>query len=413
MISRVLRIISRLIIGLLFTFSGFVKAVDPLGSAYKFSDYFDAFNISWLSSAALGLAFVLIACEMVIGLNMLIGIRVKQTSVLALLFMSFFTILTLVIAITNPVSDCGCFGDAIILTNWQTFWKNVIFMIPTIIIVNQRRWYKPLYFASFEKLLVFVFIAFVFTLSTYNYRNLPVLDFRPYSIGTHIPDKMIIPKGKPVDKYQTVLVYEKNGVQKDFTMENYPWQDTTWKWVETRQDLVEKGYQPPIHDFIITNPDGMDITPDILSDSGYTYLLIAYDFDNSNTRALKAMNDLALKVRTHGNQFYCVTSSTNDGIESMKQQINPDYEICIADEITLKTIVRANPGLLLIKEGTIIGKWHYRNIPDITMFGNNDLAMALSWQQSNSNKMKVWLWGFILVTLCLLFNIIAPRERRR
>jgi uncharacterized membrane protein YphA (DoxX/SURF4 family) len=194
---KVLRNFSRIIIAPVFVFSGFVKAIDPLGSAYKFSDYFEAFGLDFLMPTALVLAILLSTAELVIGLNLIMGVVMRTTSWALFIFMSFFTLLTLIIALTNPVTDCGCFGDALILTNWQTFWKNILFMIPTLFIFYGRKRFRPVASMAGEWSIVLVFIITGVSLSIYTYRNLPVFDFRPYKVATHIPTDMAIPEGAP------------------------------------------------------------------------------------------------------------------------------------------------------------------------------------------------------------------------
>ncbi|MBN1416413.1 MAG: DoxX family protein [Bacteroidales bacterium] len=405
---KVIRIISRIIAGIVFIFSGFVKGIDPIGYTYKIQDYFTAFYLDFFGTLALPIAVILSTAELVIGFNLLIGIRMKLTSWVLLLFMSFFTILTFILAIFNPVSDCGCFGDAVKLTNWQTFWKNIILLVPALIIFLQRDHFKSFYANHTEWTLAILFVLFGLFLSLNCYRNLPYMDFRPYSVGTYIPDKMKIPEGMPVDEYETILVYEKNGIQKEFTAKNFPWQDTTWKWVETKQKLIKKGYEPPIHDFIITSETGTDITEDILFDPACTFLIIAYDLYKSNRKAFEELNKAASEGKKSGFKFYMVTSSTKLEIASFRESVNPSFEICTADEIMLKTIIRSNPGIVLLRKGTILGKWHYRNFkyPD---FRKSDLdSVVLSHYRDSIEKHKVMLiFALFFLVFCIFHRAKA------
>lgn len=367
---KTLNNISRFIVGIVFIFSGFVKAIDPLGSTYKFVDYFEAFGLDSLSVLALPLAILLSSLEFVIGFSLLFATRKKITSWLLLLFMSFFTILTLILAIYNPVTDCGCFGDTIIMTNWQTFWKNVFIMVLTIIIFINRDKFESNW--RLKTQWSFIFIPFLFSvlLSVYCYNNLPIIDFRPYSEGTFIPEKMIIPEDAPKAEYETVLVYQKNGVEKEFTMENLP--DSTWEWVSTENIQISEGYVPPIHDFTISTPGGNDITEIILNDNKFTFLLVAYDLKKASTKNMDEINKLANFAQESVNcNFICLTSSLESEIESFKQETNAPFMFFNTDEITLKTIVRSNPGLVLLKKGTILGKWHHNNTPTIEEIKEN------------------------------------------
>lgn len=395
--------------GLVFIFSGFVKAIDPLGYTYKIQDYFSAFHLGFLNNLAIIIAVAFSTVELVIGLNLLFSIRMKLTSWMLLLLMAYFTALTFILAIFNPVSDCGCFGDAIILTNWQTFWKNIILLIPTIIIFMQRNQFKPIYSEASEWRLTAIFVLAGIIISVYCLRNLPVMDFRPYSTGTYIPDKMAIPEGMPLDEYETVLIYQKDGVTKEFTLDNYPWQDSTWKWVETKQKLIKKGYKPPIHDFTIISEQGTDITENLLSDTAYSFLIIAYDLNKTNQKAFQKINKIAEQGQKMGFCFYLITSSTKDEISSFKSKVNPPYEIFTADGITLKTIIRANPGIVLLHKGTILAQWHHRTF-NIKSFPDYNLnALILTRYRKTIEYLRVALTALIILLVIAGFHITDKR----
>jgi len=373
---KIVRLISRLFVGLLFMFSGFVKAIDPLGSTYKFTDYFRAFGMEWAEPIALALGFLLSAAEFIIGFGLFFNLKLKFSSWGALLFMLFFTPLTLILAIYNPVTDCGCFGDALKITNWQTFWKNIIILIPTIIVFISKNKIKSFLTPKFQLAILFVAFIGINLFSYYCYSHLPIIDFRPYKIGTHIPDKMIVPEGAPQDVYETIFKYQnlKTKEIKEFNQTNYPWQDTlNWKWVDSKSILIKEGYHAPIHDFVIESPEDGDITDLILEDENYSFLLIAYKLPESSTANQKEINELANFCNKTGYKFYCVTSSGEEEINKFKSINNVQYAFCSADEITLKTMIRSNPGLVLLKKGTVIGKWHNNDIPTIEEFKSSIL----------------------------------------
>jgi uncharacterized membrane protein YphA (DoxX/SURF4 family) len=394
---------ARIFSGLVFVYSGFVKAIDPYGSAIKFEEYFGAFGLGVLDFSALPLAIVLSAAELMLGINLIAGLRMKFTAWLLLIFMSFFTLLTFVLALTNPVSDCGCFGDAVKLTNWQTFWKNIILLAPALVVFIYRK--RPVGFSKplLEWILVVFNFLFVCMLSVYCILHQPLLDFRPYKTGTHIPENMVIPDGAPMDEYETILVYEKDGIRQEFTDQNYPWQDTTWKWLETRQKLLKKGYEPPIHDFSITDPDGNDITDRVLHDTGYTLLIIAPHVTGISEKELKLVNILALRCHELGFAVLGLTSSANDEIEIFNSNFQPAFALYAADETTLQTIIRANPGVLLLREGTILGKWNYRDAPRADEFESNMMPLLLG----NYNKTTEQFSIVVLALTVLLFYSIV------
>jgi uncharacterized membrane protein YphA (DoxX/SURF4 family) len=395
---KILKTFSRLFVGIVFLFSGFVKALDPLGSTYKFSDYFTAFNIGFLEPLAFPLAILLSAAELLIGFCLVTRLRMKYTSWLVLIFMAIFTPVTLVLAINNPVTDCGCFGDAITLTNWQTFWKNIILLVFTLVVFIQRKNFKKQYEPLVEWLLAGSFFMAIIAFSVYSYQHLPVLDFRPYKIGVNIPEGMTIPEDAEPNIYETILIYEKDGIVKEFTEENYPWQDTTWKWVETKSVLIQKGYEPPIHDFSITSLEGFDITDEFLQYEGYSFLIVAYDLSKSDKEALKELNDIALAADEKNIPVYCLTSSTEEEIDAIRSEIPLAYNIYTADEITLKTIIRSNPGLVMLNDATIIGKWHCNDLPEAETFKEeNLLAFGVSSLRENRDNILIFMYIFLFL----------------
>ncbi|MFW5877767.1 MAG: BT_3928 family protein [bacterium] len=368
---KLLRLISRILVGIVFVFSGFVKAIDPLGSTYKFGDYFTAFGIGFLEPLAFPLAILLSSIELIIGVGLLLSYRMKVMSWLVLIFMSFFTVLTFILALTNPVTDCGCFGDALILTNWETFAKNVVILALTLIIFIYRKQYPGIRSAMVEwSVLVIFFLGTVF-LSLYCYNNLPLLDFRPYGIGANIPDAMTIPDDAPQAEYETRLYYKnlETGRVEEFNMDDFPQDTTKWEFEDAETKLVSEGYEPPIHDFNIMAPNGNEITGDILSFDGYSFILVSYNANEANVEALQDANDFFRLAQVLPDvQFHAVSSTLREDLDSLREEYDLLYDFSQADEITLKTIVRSNPGLLLIKNGTITGKWHYRNLPDRDYF---------------------------------------------
>ncbi len=407
---KIIAVAARILLGVVFIFSGFVKGVDPWGSTYKFIDYFNAFGLSFLAPTAFTLAIVQNAVEFIIGVALILGLRMKEAAWGVLLFMGFYTVLTFILALTNPVTDCGCFGDALILTNWQTFYKNVVLLALALIVFAYRKKYVPIYGPIAEWVWVAVFAIVFVELSVYCYRHLPILDFRPYSIGSDIPQGMEVPEGKPADEYHSTVILEKNGVTREFPVNDYPWDDSTWVYKDTKTVLVKKGYEPPIHDFSITTVDGNDITDEVLSDESYTFLLVAHRLDKSNKAALDKAVEIAEFCNSNGYRFYCLTSSPQSEIERLKTSMGLKYEFCFTDEITLKTIVRANPGLALLHKGTVVNKWHYNDMPDPASLTPNLLSFSLKERASISDGrlIAVLLLGFIIVLFIFVNLSTAP-----
>jgi hypothetical protein len=354
-----------------FVFSGAVKAIDPLGTVYKIEDYLKAFGgfFTDLLPLAEVAAWGLIILELLLGVCMLLNIRTQWTSWLALLFYLVMTPLTLYIALTNPVSDCGCFGDAIVLTNWQTFWKNVVLILLAILLVALRKHTRQLWSNWMELVLVVLTIVVAVAFMTWTRLHLPIKDFRPYKIGNHLPTLMEYPEDAEPDQYDISFVYAKDGVEQTFTLENYPKGDSTWTFVRQDSRLIKKGYEPPIHDLEILNADYEDLTWDILESEEPVTLVVMYDLakaDKSQIAKVEALaNNVELSLNDSElslNHFYILTGSGTDDIInfSLEYPALSDY-ICTCDPVTLKTIVRANPGVIVLQNGIVIDKYNLRN----------------------------------------------------
>jgi len=395
----------RIVIGAVFIFSGFVKGIDLQGSAIKFDDYFVAFGIDFLIPVSLPLAIFLVSTEFIIGISLLFGYRTYWGTWGVLIFMSAFTPLTLILALFNPVSDCGCFGDAIVLTNWQTFWKNVVLMIMVLVIFYHKKKFIPAYPAITDwSILIVIFFLFI-GFSLYNYRHLPMIDFRPYNTGTNIPEKMYIPEDAPVDEYETILIYEKDGIKKEFDLENYPWQDSTWSFVEQKSILIKEGYKPPIHDFSIFTPDGNDITDIVLSEKSYSFILVSADLAKADKEALQKLDTLSLYCNQTGIKFYSLSSSIYSEIEQIKTSQQLSLDFYITDETTLKTIIRSNPGLLLLKEGVILAKWHYNDLPEIEDLRKSVLSMVITKARKKHERTSAIISFLVLFLGVSMFEV--------
>src|SRR5690606_21750870 len=266
---KIFKHIARILVGLTFIFSGFVKGIDPWGSAYKFTDYFNAMHLEWLTWAALPLGILLSFAEFAIGIALLFNVLLRFFSWLALIFMVFFTGLTLWIAIENPVTDCGCFGDALVISNWETFYKNVVLIVLTIIVFAYRNNMKGLPGKKTGFALALLSVVGYAAVVFHSYNHLPIFDFRPYKVGVNISEAMSIPPDAPQDVYENIFYYKNinSGEVEQFTEENYPWQDTlNYEFHDMESFLVQEGYEPPIHDFRIETPEGDDILDFFLYD---------------------------------------------------------------------------------------------------------------------------------------------------
>ena len=364
--KKILINVCRLVVALTFIFSGYVKAIDPLGTQYKIQDYLGALHLGEYVSdmVTLGASVLLSALEFSLGIFLLFAIHRRVSSRLALLLMCFMTAVTLWLALANPVKDCGCFGDAIILTNWQTFGKNVILLACAVVIA---RWpLKMVRFISESNQWIVINFTFVFILlsSLWSLYDLPQFDFRPYHVGANIKKGMEIPEGAAQPQFDTTFILEKDGERKEFTLDNYP--DSTWTFVDSKTVQTAEGYVPPIHDFSIQVVEtGDDITEEVLADTSYTFLLISPHLEKASDSNFGRIDQLYEYAEENGYKFYCLTASSEKAILQWQDLTGAEYPFCITDETTLKTIIRSNPGLLLIKDGTIIQKWSHNNLPVI------------------------------------------------
>ncbi|MBO4957948.1 BT_3928 family protein [Butyricimonas sp.] len=411
---RLVKNLCRIIVGIVFIYSGFVKGIDPLGSDYKFTDYFNAFGMGWMNATTLFFSFALSLVEFLIGIALLFNLWVSRMAWGSLLFMAFFTPLTLVLALTNPVSDCGCFGDAMILTNWQTFWKNIILLLLAIMIFVYRKEYK----SSLPLVGQFSFLALagagMLCLSVYCYRHLPVLDFRPYAVGKNITEGMRLPEGTEPDQYEVTLKYKnkQTGEVQSFTEENYPWQDTlNWEYESSSERLVKKGYITPIHDLIIEHPTLGNITEEILEDDNHTILAVAYNLTQSDVQYQPAINRLAEYAQEKGIRFYGLTSSSERDIETYKKRYHVPYEFCTADEIQLKTMIRSNPGVIILREGTILDKWAGKDVPDVKELQDTDLTAYCVY--SREQMQRIYLVYSIILLFFVAYLLIPRRKGKR
>ena len=358
--------LSRILLGITLIFSGFVKGIDPWGSAFKFKDYFQAMGLEWLSWSAFALGILLAFAEFIIGVCILFQIRVKLFAWFGLLFMSFFTGLTLWIALKNPVTDCGCFGDALVISNWETFYKNIVLIILAIIIFGYRKkgWeiipVKVNYALGAVVLIAYVGSAY------YSYQHLPIFDFRPYKVGVNIPEAMSYPDDAEQDVYENIFQYKnKNtGKIKEFTEENYPWKDTVnWEYYNLESKLVKEGYKPPIHDLTFMTREGDDIIDYFIRDENYVFIFVSYDLFAAKTKSMGGVNTLATWANENGYSFIGLTSTLLEETEVFTGENGASFEFFNCDEITLKTMIRSNPGLVVLKNGIIVAKYHFNDIP--------------------------------------------------
>ncbi|CAN5505197.1 DoxX family protein [soil metagenome] len=358
---KIITTVARVFVGLLFMFSGFIKANDAVGFGYKLVEYFEVFGTHFLVPIALPLAIFICIFEIVLGFALLMGARIKLTLWLSLLMIVFFTFLTFYSAYFQKVLSCGCFGDAIPLTPWQSFYKDLILLVLIILLFIGKQHIKPLVRERFEKIVMTVMLiaSTAFPLYTYNY--LPVIDFRAYAIGKNIPEQM---KGGIPDelKYFYKLKDKKTGEVKEFDKWPDGW-DTQYDYVESRTEVIKKGVEAKVKDFSISNLEGSDYTQDIIENPNYNFLLICYDLEKANKEIFGKINDFEALCKADSVTFVVLTSSGKETVDKFKSEVKTNVTFYNTDGTTLKTMIRSNPGLMLLKGGTVIDMWHYHSFP--------------------------------------------------
>jgi uncharacterized membrane protein YphA (DoxX/SURF4 family) len=363
----------RIFVGLLFIFSGLVKINDPLGFSYKLQEYFAVFHITYFNSWALAIAIILCSLEITLGFALLIGVRPVKVAWGLLLLIVFFAFLTFYSAFFHVVQTCGCFGDAIVLTPWQSFGKDLFLLLLIIVLFASRKRIRPLFAPkTCDRLLLGAGIVSV-CMGLYTYNFLPVIDLLPYKIGANIPDEMKTPRGAQPDQYEITyqLKNKKTGAQKQMNNTEYLksniWKNNDWQVVgEPVSRLVKKGFTPKIQDLSITDAQGNDYTKDLLANPFYNLIIVAYNLNETDDDAINNLNATAINLAQNFNtRTILLTSNSAQSAEAFAKEHKLMFEIFYGDEVPLKEMVRANPGVLLMKNGTIINKWHYHTIPNI------------------------------------------------
>lgn len=356
--------VCRLLIATTFVLSGYVKAIDPLGTQYKINDYLAAAGLSGFVSNwfTLFTSVALSATEFALGVYLLFAIQRRLVSKLLLGFIGMMTLITVWIYFASPVKDCGCFGDALHLSNGQTLAKNIVLLLAATVVA---RW--PLRMVRFisktnQWIVTNYTLFFIIVSSAWSLYTLPPFDFRPYHIGADIRKGMEIPADAKQPKFETTFVLSKNGETREFTLDNYP--DSTWTFVDSKTVQTEAGYVPPIHDFSITDEaTGNDITENVLSRKGYTFLLISPYLEQADDTNFGAIDRIYEYAKRHNVPMMCLTASGKAAISRWQDLTGAEYPFYITDGTTLKTMIRSNPGLILIKDGVVINKWSHNALP--------------------------------------------------
>jgi uncharacterized membrane protein YphA (DoxX/SURF4 family) len=359
--------ISRILVGLLFIVSGLIKLNDPVGFSYKLAEYFSesVLNLPFLVPLALPLAVSIVIFEAVLGFMLLIGYKPKFTVWSLLLLIVFFTFLTFYSAYNKVVTDCGCFGDALKLTPWQSFTKDVVLLFFIIILFINQKLIRPFLPKNITNVLVYLSIALCAYMGYFVLNHLPIIDFRAYKVGTNIPKAMEIPEGAPKAVVEMKFIYNVGGVNKEYTVEEVGKVPADAKFVDRIDKVISEGYVPPVHDFTIEK-DGEDHASQLMAEPKLM-TFIMYELEKADADGLEKLAALAKSATAKGYKVIAMTSSGQDKVAAVRQKYSLPFDFYFTDATTLKTIERANPSIVIFNNGTIVQKVHFNDIDSLNL----------------------------------------------
>jgi hypothetical protein len=360
---RLLAKVSCILVGVLFIFSGLIKAVDPLGFSYKLEEYFQVFHLGFLSFSSVILAYALCALEVIIGLALLLRYKINYWSWWLMSVIIFFTILTGASAIFDIVKDCGCFGDALKLSPYESFIKDIVLLILSSLILYYRLYLFPVFSKQTLNSYILVLGACLsLGISAWGNIRLPLIDYRAYKVGNNLIEKMNDGRA-PVFESSFIYKNKKSGLEKEFDMNGLKTMNyEEWEWKETKNKIISEGKENSIHDFIILNEDGSDITEELISKSSVSLFIISYNLNKADKEGFIKIAKLAKELPDIN--FYGLSNGTHDQNEDFRHEIQASFPFYSLDQTTLKTMIRSNPGLMLIQKASVLKKWHINEMPD-------------------------------------------------
>lgn len=358
---------SRIFVGVLFIISGLIKLDDPVGFSYKLGEYFGetVLNLPFLIPFSLAIAVFIVIFEVILGVMLLVGYKPKFTVWSLLLMILFFTFLTFYSAYFNKVTDCGCFGDALKLTPWQSFTKDVVLLFFVLIIFINQKLIRPFLPKKANNIVVYISLLICIFLAYWVLNHLPIIDFRPYKVGTNIKKGMEIPEGAPKSVIEMTFIYKVNGINKEFTekdLMNIPEGAT---FVERKDNIISLGYVPPIHDFTM-ELDGSDYKDELLEEPKLM-MFVMYDLAKSDKDGMKKLVKLSQDAKAKGYKVIAMTANVGDDVAKTKAEYGFAFDFYFCDATTLKTIERANPSIIILEKGTITQKKHHNDIDELIL----------------------------------------------
>lgn len=409
-ISKIVVEATRYLLAIVLLFSGFVKSIDPVGGGLKMVEYMLALGMPAFRPYATIFAVLLSSFEFMIGALLLMGLWRKLTAWLVLVFMSFMTLISLYLALFNPITDCGCFGDAIHLTNWQTFSKNIPLLLASILYCIGYNYIHPLFKNTGAWIMTALALFGILFLNYRSWQYLPIVDFRPFKVGNSLQSLILVPENAPQDEYDYTFIYEKGGEKRAFLMDSLP--DESWQYVERHEKLIKKGYHPPVKDFSLFS-EGRDITDQILHNSGPMIWILSPDWQKADRGTAGRINRLYKTASAKGVLVFAISGSDQDNVERWRNATGAAYDNVLLDATTIKTIIRSNPGILFIENGVIKAKVPGRGLPRSNAAMEQFVEHAFSSRHNVTMRAIVALTPLIAWLLAVLLALLIPERNKK
>lgn len=407
---NILTVVCQLLVGATFVFSGLSKAIDPVGTAIKITEYMMHFGLDSLTGLAMGMSWMLSLIEFSLGFFVIIGHHRIMSAFFVSIFMVVMTPLSLYLALYNPVDDCGCFGDVWVLSNWGTFAKNVVLFALVVWLWWHRTSQKVLLSRSYYALYYYVEMSGVLVLLFLGTWQLPYIDFRAYRPGVSLVDE----KMSQTNDSDYIIVYEKDGEQREFSLDALPDEDSGWTFVETRQPAEQVHSGSPASELVIFDEGNEEVTRSVLTGSEYVMLLISPDLREAREHDIDRIETLYEYALEHGYAFYCLTQRDPGAIEHWQFRTGSEYPFVYADKQVIETMIRSNPGFMLLHNGTILWKSHLSGI-DVPQLTSAKLSeQTLGQIQPINRKMRVfWVIVWLIAPLLLYLPLQIVKHSRK
>ncbi len=366
----------RIIVGVLFIFSGVVKANDPMGLVYKMDEFFEVLHMNFMIPWSFVFSITMIAFEIVCGVAVLIGYGFRVFAFLLLVLNIIFTFLTGYALYSGKIKECGCFGACIKISSEATFYKDIALLLMSIVLVIYSKKISGLMHRHVNTAFIILATVFAFAIQWWDLEHLPYHDCMPYKVGYNLWEKMQPGKDYVPAVIESVFIYEKDGKKQEFTIKNYPWQDSTWKFVDRKDKIISEAKgEPEIHDFILTDSNNNDQTQAILNAKGYTFFWFVREPDKADMANLDKLRSLIAKAAELHVPFYALCSSNYEASQAFLKKWNINLPVLTLDGTASKTAMRSNPGLMMLTDGVVVNKWSYRDYPSQMALTNGKMDL--------------------------------------